>query len=235
MKNIYKSYFLLFFLLFSISLNSFAFTKKKEKNTKPLFQLGAAAIYSSIDLSMYNNSINYRGIHYRFVTTPTNIFSLSLEYSTFPIHNTTPVWENIHTRKFDINGHLSFTTNNELTHIFLLAGINRHEWSGTRTIYRDPYQLNTVTASGDVFRVNRYCANIGCGFTQVLYENIGLFGDFRLVLGKSLTFEKVRVYDAVTTIGINISIAQPKLTKGNRRKTFGIGKKLYKWTEKGSK
>ncbi|HEY4799364.1 MAG TPA: hypothetical protein VII99_09845, partial [Bacteroidia bacterium] len=137
------------------------------------------------------------------------------------------------TRKMDMNGQLSFMTNSQFTHIYVLAGIDRHEWKGQRTVYSDPYQPFIAAQAGDVLSIVRFGINAGCGFTQTLYENIGLFGDFRFVIGKSNTNEKIRIYDTMTTIGINISIPYP--SRKNKEKTAGIGKKIYKWTKKGGK
>src|ERR1041385_3088596 len=59
---------LLVLFTFTLSLSSFAFKKKSELQTEPLFQLGAGPVYSSIDLNRYINSTAYRGLHLRLVT-----------------------------------------------------------------------------------------------------------------------------------------------------------------------
>jgi hypothetical protein len=81
-------------------------------------------------------------------------------------------------------------------------------------------------------QANKWGVNFGCGFTQTLYENIGMFGDYRFCFSKSETFEKVRILDVMATFGIAITI--PHFEKGDGKKTFGIGKKIYKWTNKGA-
>ena len=225
--------FLLQIVLVSFSYLSLALTGKKPIHDEPLFQLSCGAVYSSIDLSRYNSSVSYRGLHTRLVTHLGSVFFLSTEYSTFPVHEALPSWDDIHTRKFDINGQVSFMTQNKLTHIYVLAGVNRHQWKGRRTAFSDMGQLGKGLPAGTYVDVKRWGINIGCGFTQLLYENIGVFGDFRFCFGNANDFEKVRIFDVMTTIGINFSIPHP--AKSNGKKTFGIDKKIYKWTEKGAK
>lgn len=210
----------------------FSHEKKDTFQFNPLFQLAGGLVYSSIDLSRYISSIAYRGYHARLVTHIKGVFFLSTEYSSFPVHDSPSAWENVHTRKFDINGHISFATNNKLTWIFILAGANKHEWTATRTGIADLNQLGGGITKGAIVNVNRWGMNFGCGFTQTLYENIGVFGDCRFCFGNANNFEKVRIMDVMTTIGINFSIPQP--TRKNNKKTFGIGRKVYKWTQKGS-
>ena len=222
---------LLQLLFLAFSLSSFAFTNKTTFHTEPLFQLSGGAVYSSIDLSRYTNSISYRGLHTRLVTHLGSVFFLSTEYSTFPVHEALPSWEDVRTRKFDINGQVSFMTQNKLTHIFVLSGVNRHQWKGRRTAYADIDQLGKGVQEGTYAEVKRWGVNFGCGFTQSLYENIGISGDFRFCFGNANDFEKVRIFDVMTTIEINFSIPHPAKSTG--KKTFGIGKKIYKWTEKG--
>ena len=229
---------LIFLLAFSLS--SFAFTNthsfrtgKKSLHTESLFQLSGGFVYSSIDLSRYTNTNPYRGIHARLVTHLGGLFFLSTEYSTFPVHESPSAWSDVHTRKFDVNCHVSFATSNKRTRIFTLAGVNRHEWIGRRTGFTDLDQLAKGLPEGTYVSVNRMGVNFGCGFTQLLYENIGLFGDFRFCFGNANNFEKVRIMDVMTTIGINFSIPYPNRTI--RAKTFGTGKKIYKWTEKGAR
>lgn len=223
----------LFQLLFlSLSISSFAFTDKKKLHTEPLFQLSGAVVYSSIDLSRYSNSVSYRGLHTRLVTHLGDIFFLSAEYSHFPVHEAMPSWDNIHTRKFDLNGHVSFATTNNRTHIFALLGLNRHEWTGRRTSFADIDQLGKGLKEGTIVKVNRWGVNFGCGVTQSLYENIGVFADYRFCIANANDFEKVRIMDVMTTIGIYFSFPHP--TKSESKKTFGIDRKVYKWTNKGA-
>lgn len=219
--------------LLAFTLSSFAFTNKKPLHTEPLFQLSGGAVYSSIDLSRYNKSVSYRGLHVRIVTHLGGLFFLSTEYSTFPVHESPSAWDNIHTRKFDLNGHISFATTSNRTHIFALVGMNRHEWTGRRTSFADIDQLGKGLPEGTIVNVNRWGVNFGCGFTQSLYENIGVFADYRFCFANANDFEKVRIMDVMTTIGIYFSIPYPNKSQG--KKTFGSGKKIYKWTEKGAK
>lgn len=231
-------------LLFIISFCAMGFSRSSDadyKKTKkdslraiaPLFQLSAGVVYSNIDLSRYNNSESFRGLHARLITHLHGPFFLSTEYSSFPVHTSPLAWEDVHTRKFDINGHFSFATQNKRTWVFVLAGLNKHEWKGKRTSYVDLDQLGQGLAEGSYAKVNRLGLNFGCGLTQSLYENIGVFGDFRFCFANANNFEKVRIMDVMTTVGINFSI--PNFTKLNGKKTFGTGKKIYKWTGKGAK
>lgn len=224
--------YLLHLLIFPLSFSSFAFTDKKPLQTEPLFQLSGGVVYSSIDLSRYNKSVSYRGFHTRLVTHLGSVFFLSTEYSTFPVHESPSAWDNIHARKFDLNGHVSFATTNNRTYIFALAGINRHIWTGRRTSFADIDQLGKGLPEGAIVKVNRWGVNVGCGFTQSLYENIGVFADYRFCFANANDFEKVRITDVMTTIGIYFSI--PHHNKSQGKKTFGIRKKIYKWTDKGA-
>lgn len=227
-----KSLLTLLFVLFLFSFSGFA-KKDSLREATPLFQLSAGIVYSNIDLSRYNNSESFRGFHARLITHLHGPFFISTEYSSFPVHTSPAAWEDIHTRKFDINGHVAFATQNRHTRIFVLAGINKHEWKGKRTGYVDLDQLGKGLAEGTYAKVNRLGLNFGCGLTQSLYENIGVFGDFRFCFANANNFEKVRIMDVMTTVGISFSIPHLSISKGNR--TFGIGKKIYKWTEKGAK
>ena len=229
LKNIDPILFLAFFLISPL----WAGATKKSFHSEPLFQLSAGAVYSSIDLSRYNSSVTYRGFHTSLVTHVYNVFFLSAEYSVFPVHNSPSAWEDVHTRKFDLNGQISFRTLDKLTHIYSLIGINKHEWKGRRTEFTDLDQLAKGIPEGTYVSVNRWGINVGGGLTHPLYENIGLFADYRFCFGKAYTFEKIKIYDVMATIGINFSIPYP--SRGNDKKTFGIGKKIYKWTEKGGK
>ena len=205
--------------------------KRDTFDTTPLFQLSGGFVYSCIDLSRYVNSVSYRGIHARLVTHLGKVFFLSTEYSTFPVHTDAPAWENVYTRKFDMNGHISFSTNNHLTRVYVFTGINRHEWAAT---YTGMIDLNNTAAGlekGASANLNRWGANFGCGFTQTLYENIGVFADCRFCVSHIPDAQKLFITDVMTTIGINLSIPYPSPGKKN----FGIGKKMYKWTEKGAK
>lgn len=231
--------------LFVISFYAMGFSRTSDtdyKKTKkdsiraitPLFQFSGGIVYSNIDLSLYSNSESFRGLHARLITHLHGPFFLSTEFSSFPVHHSSVAWEDIHTRKFDINGHASFATQNKHTRIFVLAGLNKHEWKGKRTGYVDLGQLGQGLAEGTYAKVNRLGLNFGCGFIQSLYENIGVFGDFRFCFTNANNFEKVRIMDVMTTAGINFSI--PNLSKSNGKKTFSTpGKKVYKWTGKGAK
>lgn len=218
--------------LLSFSCSAFAFKAQKPIYQEPLFQLGGGAVYSSIDLSRYNSSVVYRGLHAHLVTHLGSVFFLSTEYSSFPVHESPSAWDNVHTRKFDINGQVSFRTQSQLTRIYTITGINRHEWKGRRTAFTDLDQFAKGVLEGTYVEVKRWGINFGGGITQLIYENISLFGDYRFVFGKSNGFEKVRIYDVMATIGINFNIPHPQ--NPNSKKTFGIGKKIYKWTEKGA-
>jgi len=207
--------------------------KKKPAPATPLFQLSGGVVYSSIDLSRYASSIAYRGFHGRLVTHLGGMFFLSTEYSKFGLHDSPPAWKDVSTHKFDINGHVSFATNNNLTRIFALAGVNRHVWHATRTAFGDQNQLAKGIPEGTFITANRWGVNLGCGFTQALYENIGVFGDYRFCIANAKNFEKVTIMDVMTTIGINLTFPHPDRSKG--RKSYGIGNKIYKWTRKGAK
>ncbi len=235
-----KKIFLLFafvsFLIFT-SFSQEAYAPAENSNPKaspatPLFQVSAGMVYSGIDLSRYISSISYKGFHGRIVTHLGGMFFLSTEYSSFKPHNSPSAWKNIHTRKFDFNGHVSFATNNNLTRIFVLTGANRHEWKATRTGYTDLSQLGSGIPEGDIVTVKRWGVNFGCGFTQTLYENIGIFGDYRFCFGNANNFEKVRIMDVMTTLGLNVTFPHPNKTKG--KKSFSIGPRIYKWTHKGA-
>ena len=210
-----------------------SFAPEKIRQPWPMLQLSAGIVYSSIDLSRYVSSVFYQGYHARVVTHIKGMFFLSAEYSTFPIHDSPPAWKEVSTHKFDLNTHVSFGTNNNLTRIFVLAGANRHEWTATRTGFTDIKQLADGIPEGTVVNVDRWGINFGCGFSQTLYENIGVFADYRFCFGNARNFERVRIMDVMTTIGFNYTILQPQ--RSNSKKTFGIGNKLYKWTKKGAR
>ena len=226
-----KSLLILFILTFSLS--AFAFIGKKSLHTEPLFQLTGGLVYSSIDLSRYTNSKPYKGFHGKLTTHIASTVFLSAEYSTFPVHESPSAWDDVRTRKFDLNGRVVFGTFNDRTKIFAFTGINRHEWSGRRTKFTDLDQLSKGFHEGTYVEVNRWGVNFGCGITQELYDNISLICDYRFNLSKAYNFEKVGVMDVMTTIGINYSIPYPQ--KSDKVKKFGIGKKIYKWTDKGAK
>lgn len=221
-------------LLGIFPFSSFAFHSKNSVDDEPLFQLGAGPVYSSIDLSRYNGSVIYRGFHAHLVTHISSVFFLSTEYSSFPVHESPSAWIDVHTRKFDVNGHVSFKTQSKLTHIYALGGINKHEWKGKRTAFTDMDQFAKNIPEGAYASVNRWGANVGGGITHLLYENIAIFADYRFCFSKSIGSEKIRIYDVMTTIGVNFNIPHPHPSKSNSKKTFGIGKKIYKWTEKGA-
>jgi hypothetical protein len=230
---------ILFFLLFLSPLIGFGQQAEQSKPSKeqipqptPLLQLSAGIVYSSIDLSRYTGSVAYRGLQARIVTHIKGMFYLSTEYSTFPVHDSPSAWENVHTRKFDINGHASFCTNNNRTHIFVLAGANDHQWTATRTGSTDVNQLGRGITQGTIVNINRWGMNLGCGFNQNLYENISVFGDCRFCFSTANSFEKIRILDVMTTFGVNYSISQPEKKKG--KKNYSGGGKIYKWTKKGA-
>lgn len=206
-----------------------AIPKSKQPQTTPFLQLSGGMVHSSIDLSRYISSIVYRGNHIRLAAHLKGLFFVSAEYSKFRVHDSPSAWKDIDTRKFDLNTHLSFATNNNLTRIFAIAGVNKHEWRGTRTKFTDQSQLANGIPEGEIVYVDRIGFNFGCGFTQTLYEDIGVFGDYRFCFGRSSGYEKVRIMDVMTTLGVSLSIPYPE-----RRKHFGIGNKIYKWTKKGA-
>lgn len=220
------------FLFILSSLFSSSESSAKNSHASPLFQLSAGGVYSSIDLSRYITSASYRGTHLKAVAHLGGLFFVSGEYSFFPVHASPSAWDDIRTRKFDLNGQVSFATVSNQTRIYFLFGANRHEWKGRRTPYTDLDQGGEGIPNGTYVKVKRWGVNTGCGFTQMLYENIGLFGDYRFCFGNAHNEEKVRILDVMLTIGINYSI--PHLKDSNRKKTFGIGKKIYKWTDKGA-
>lgn len=226
-----KTALLSLFLL--LTLPSFALRDKKPLHTKPMLQLSGGFVYSSIDLSRYINSKPYRGLHAKASAHIAGPVFLSAEYSGFPVHESPSAWDDVRTRKFDLNGRVSFGTFNDRTKIFAFTGLNRHEWSGRRTKFTDLDQLSKGYAEGTYVEVNRWGVNFGCGITQELYENIGIICDYRFNFSKSDNFEKVSVMDVMMTLGINYSIPYPQ--KSDKSKSFGIGKKIYKWTEKGGK
>ena len=119
------------------------------------------------------------------------------------------------------------------THIFAFAGANKHEWEGTRTKYTDLDQLGKGLPEGTVVKLERWGINCGVGFTQFLYENINLTGDFRFNFSNAHNWERIRIMDVMTTFGVSLAIPHPK--KENKKKSYRIGKKIYKWTEKGGK
>ena len=223
----------LLLVLFSLtfSLSSFAGKNKNDLQTEPLFQLAAGPVYSSIDLNRYINSTAFRGLHLKLVTHVKGSFFISAEYSKFPVHYSPCAWDDVHTKKLDLNGQVAFRTRNKLTNIYALMGINRHLWLARRTGFTDLDQLSEGIPEGTYVEVKKWGVNFGCGFTQSLYENIGIFGDYRFCFARSENFEKVSILDVMATFGVNISI--PHFERGNSKKTFGIGKKLYKWTNKG--
>lgn len=214
--------------MMALPISGFSGTKPEEQDRMPLFQLGGGIVHSSIDLSRYNSSVAYRGLHLRLATHIYNKFYLSTEYSTFPTHNSPASWDQVTTRKFDFNGHLSFFTENRRTRIFVLAGANKHEWSGRRTRFTDLDQLGKGIKEGTYVHVRRWGVNFGCGISQELYDNLGFFGDFRFNFSNAHNAEKVRIMDVMTTFGIQLTIPHPQ-----KDKKYGIGKKIYKWTRKG--
>ncbi len=232
MKKILFSSLAVFF-----SISSFAselLQKKKSRvHDEPLLQFGYGWTYSNIDLTRYTNSVLYKGIHTRLVTHVAGLFSLSTEYSVFPVHVSEPAWEDVHAKKIDINPQISFYTNNKRTRIFIFTGANYHEWSARRTAYMDVDQLASHIAPGNYVQLKKWGANFGCGFNATLYENIAVFGDYRFAFTRTLTNEKIRVMDVMTTVGLCINIPYPQ--RSDKPKSFGIGKKIYKWTEKGGK
>lgn len=221
---------LIFLLLFSFS--ALQITVAANSPSLPLFQISAGGVYSSIDLSRYITSASYRGTHLKIVTHLGGLFFILGEYSFFPVHTSPPAWDDIRTRKFDMNAQVSFSTINNQTRIYFLLGANRHQWKGRRTSYTDLDQGGKGIPAGTYVEVKRWGINSGCGVTQKLYENIGLFGDYRFCFANAENFEKVRIVDVMLTIGFNYSI--PHCRKSSGKKNFGVGKKIYKWTNKGA-
>jgi len=224
---------LLLLLFFLLTQSSFALKEKKSVPAEPLLQLNGGFVYSSIDLSRYTNSNPYCGLHGKISTHIAGPVFLSVEYSGFPVHESPSAWEDVRTRKFDLNGRVMFGTFNERTHIFSFTGINRHEWSGRRTKFTDLDPLSKGFEEGTYVEVNRWGVNFGCGISQELYDNIALICDYRFNFSKTDNFEKVSVMDVMVTLGINYSIPPPQ--KSNKAQTFRMGKKIYKWTNKGAK
>ena len=222
-------------LLIALSLvvhQSFLFSKENDVKGPPLFQFSGGFVNSSIDLSRYNSSITYRGLHGRLVTHVGSVFFISAEYSAFPVHESPSSWVNVHTRKMDLNGQVAFATTNSRTHILAFLGIDKHEWTGTRTKYTDLDQLGKGLPEGTVVSVDRWGLNCGVGFTHTLYDNIGVFGDCRFNFSNAHNWERIRITDVMTTFGVTFAIEHPQ--KSNGKKSYGIGKKIYKWTEKGA-
>ena len=231
MKNIFYTLFISSLLISPSGAG--ATTKKERKHEEPLFQLGGGYVYSSIDLSRYTNAISYRGTQARVVTHVAGMFYLSTEYYKFPVHEVYPTWDNVQVKKFDINPQVSFGTENKHTSIYGFAGADYQQWKGRRTALANADPLGKNLLEGEYAEVKKWGVNVGCGFSAMLYENISLFGDYRFCFRKSADFEKVKITDVMTTIGLSFSISYPE--KRNHRKTFGIGKKIYKWTDTGGK
>lgn len=208
---------------------------KRDSERPPFVQLSGGAVYSYIDLSRYLVSTPYRGLHVRTVCYAGGSFFISAEYSVFPKHSSPAAWDNVQTKKYDLNGHFSFFTHHRRLRVFALAGVNLHHWKGTRTGYTDMDQFGRGIPEGAVIRVKRWGINSGCGFTQTVHDNIGITGDFRFNFAPSKSYEKVRIMDVLTTVGVNFIIPYPAPNETRRRKTFSVGKKIYKWTEKGGK
>jgi hypothetical protein len=196
----------------------------------PFIQLSGGIVYSSIDLSRYVSSIAYRGAHARLVTHIKGPFYISTEYSVFPTHDSPSAWEKVNTRKFDINGQLSFTTKKNSTQIFVFIGANNHKWAATRTGNIDLGQSARGITKGSTITVKRWSVNFGCGFNQILYENIGVFGDCRFNFGNAKDFEKVRILDVMTTLGFSFTLPHPSKFKKNGSKSNIIDRKKYIWT-----
>ena len=207
-----------------------------DESNVPRFQLTAGISTSTIDLSRYINYELCRGFHARIDTHVKGSFFISTEYSRFPMHEAPTAWDDIHTRKMDLNAHFSFALTKSNAHIFALLGIDRHEWTGRFTGIANLDQLTAGLKKGSYMEVKRWGLNAGVGFTQPLYENIGLTGDFRFNFstpnGKfplifSNTENKFGIMDVMTTFGITYYISQLPKSKSKKVKTFGVGKKVY--------
>jgi hypothetical protein len=210
----------------------------------PRFQLSAGLVASSIDLSRYVNYELCRGLHAGIVTRIKGSFFISTEYSGFPVHAAPVAWDDIHTHKIDVNAHFSFAMTESSAHIYGLLGIDRHEWTGRFTGLINLDQFANGLQKGTYASVKRWGVNAGIGFTQLLYENIGITGDFRFNFSTpngDIHFHpqaggpknEFGILDVMTTFGITYDI--PQLPKSKKTKTFGIGKKMYKWTHNGGK
>jgi len=238
-------------VIFSILLSSiFAIgqestsLKETQQYNPPLFQLSAGLVASSVDLSRYVNYELIRGLHASIITHVKGSFFISTEYSGFPVHTAQVAWDDIHTHKIDVNAHFSFAMTRSNAHIYALLGIDRHEWSGRFTGVTNLDQLATGLKQGAYAQVKRWGVNAGVGFTQPLYENISIIGDFRFNLSTPNgeihlhpqtggSKNEFGILDIMTTFGITFDI--PHLPRSKKEKAFGIGKKMYKWTESGGK
>ena len=219
-------------------------TDKTPPRSKNLFHISGGLANSCIDLSRYTGSgyINtYRGLHVGLLTNFGEMIQLSTEYSTFPVHSIIAKWENIHTHKYDANLHFSFYTekNNSL---YFLLGVNRHEWNAIYAGTDDPAHN---LFKGTNVEVKSWGMNAGVGIFVPINNDFSYYSDFRFCIADASKGGVSYVRDAMLTLGLSVSI--PRLpsfkktkpdavqTHKSERKTFGIGKKMYKWTEKGGK
>jgi hypothetical protein len=209
------------------------FCSDKEKTNTPLFQLSGGMASSSIDLTRYQKSIAYRGFHVRMITHVYNPFFFSVEYSSFPAHDLSVSWKDIHTNKLDFNGQVSYSTDNNHTRIYALIGADRFSWQGTNVGNNNPDLPNTALLAENMYKIKRWGLNSGIGFTHLLYDMIGVFGDCRFTICRTNSWERVQITDVMTTFGINFSIPYPQ--KKSNKKSSSLGNKLYKWTKKGAK
>ena len=232
------------FFSYSVFAQTFYNSPIEPELTAPRFQITGGLVASNIDLSRYVNYELIRGFHTSLITHINGSFFISTEYSGFPVHAAPVAWDDIHTHKIDVNAHFSFGMTDSRAHIFALIGIDRHDWVARFTGITDINQLATGLQPGTFTQVKRWGLNAGIGFTQPLYENIGIIGDFRFncstpngtfPLDFSGKENKFGIMDVMTTFGITYDIPSFSKSKSNKKKTFGIGKKMYKWTESGGK
>ena len=226
-------------------------SNKTHKHTNELFHISAGLANSCIDLSRYTGSgyINsYRGLHVGLLTHFSEIIQLSTEYSTFPVHSIPTKYDDIHTHKYDANLHFSFYTPANNSFYFLL-GVNRHEWNAVYSGADEPLQN---LFHGNNVEVKSWGMNTGIGFFAPINDDFSYYSDFRFCISNANRGSSSYIRDAMLTFGISFlipplpyrektkSLALPGNEKQvpahqSERKTFRVGKKIYKWTEKGGK
>lgn len=222
---------IILFIIFSLFFLSSHFSQEIYGDKTLRFSGGI--VYSNIDLSLYENSVAYRGLQLRIIAPLGKMISLSSEYSSFPVHKLSFVWEEIRTQKLDINTHVIFSTDNSHASVYALFGLDFHFWKAQRTSAMTSVPFGKDVLPGTSVQLRKFGVNTGVGFIQQLYANFSVMGDFRFSIGNAHGFEKIAIRDVMTTIGISYDI--PLLEKPDRKRAFGIGKKIYKWTEKGAK
>lgn len=229
------------FLSSPLCAQSFSPPAAEPEWNAPRFQFTAGLVASSIDLSRYIYYERIRGFHASVVTQIKESFFISTEYSNFPMHAAPAAWNDIHTYKTDVNAHFSFALTESNARIYALLGIDRHVWNGRFTGITSLDQLATGLQKGTYAQLKRWGINAGFGFTQPLYENISIIGDFRFNFSTpngdihfhapaSGPKNEFGIMDVMTTFGVTYDI--PKLQKSKKKKTFGISKKRYNLPKK---